>query len=159
MINIIIMISILITGICNAEEFNGKVLMRVNGHKYLMDDLLGKTLISEWNKNRNSFRDDITLGKIKKLKYKTVPGSPDKVKLYLTIERSKICKYNVCGYVDFEEVIITLKKEVAKKGWCLVNEEAVQIGDIDIVFDNSNGQFNICDNTRLATIIDTGIWK
>ena len=69
MINIIIMISILITGICNAEEFNGKVLMRVNGHKYLMDDLLGKTLINEWNKNRGSFRDDITLGKIKKLKY------------------------------------------------------------------------------------------
>ena len=28
MINIIIIISILITGICNAEEFNGKVLMQ-----------------------------------------------------------------------------------------------------------------------------------
>lgn len=42
--NIIIMISVLITGICNSEEFNGKVLMRVNGHKYLMDDLLGRKI-------------------------------------------------------------------------------------------------------------------
>ena len=33
MINIIIIISILITGICNAEEFNGKVLSLISTMK------------------------------------------------------------------------------------------------------------------------------
>ena len=163
MINIIIIISILITGICNAEEFNGKVLMRVNGHKYLMDDLLGKTLINEWNKNRGSFRDDITLGKIKKLKYKTVPGSPDVVKLYLTIERSKFCKYKVCGYVDIEDVIITLNKVVTNRGWCLVTDEAVQVGDIDIFFNNSgfgiiNGFLDLIMNAIIDIFLEFPAW-
>mgnify|MGYP006415698875 CR=1 FL=1 len=145
-----------------AEEFNGKVLMRVNGHEYLRDDLLGRFLINEWNNSRNSFYDGITLGKIKKLKYKTVSGSPDEVKLYLTIERTKFCLFRICGYIDIEDIIITLRKAITREGWVLVTED-VEVGDIDIQFDNSglwilNDLFDLVSNLVFDLFFELPTW-
>jgi hypothetical protein len=46
---IIAVLSLIAIQAVMGAEFNGKVLLKINGHGYLLDDVFGKYLIQEWD--------------------------------------------------------------------------------------------------------------
>jgi hypothetical protein len=147
-------------------EFNGKVLFRVNGHHYLIDDVVGKYMLQQWDAHRESFREEFPLpeswkfrlGKIKKLRFRTVSSSPDRIKLKINIDKSTFIVpiINLKGYLDMDDVIITFKKEFDRDGWKLVSD-VVEVGDFDVVWDN-NGLWIINDILDAAMNLVTAVF-
>jgi hypothetical protein len=112
---------------------------------------------------------ELHLGQIKKLKYKTVNGDPDRVKLHITVDKSRFCQPllfpgvgHLCGYLDLEDVIITFKKVLDREGYKLVSE-VVEVGDLDIVWDNSglwllNDILDAAMNLATAVFLEFPTW-
>lgn len=74
-IHLLIIFPIFVCSIAFCEIFNGKILLNVNDHLYLLDDVFSKLIVQEWNTSRDQLSEDlpfpsswdISIGEIKKL--------------------------------------------------------------------------------------------